>query len=145
MIRKPKITSLAELKTRQKQVRMESNVAQRELAHTMGTTRENLGEVLLKKVAIPVGGGLLGIIVLSKLFSSDNSKRPVINETRVIHEYPDGKRRRGKSKFAMLKRLPALFGVIRVLAPIIQAIIGAVNTHKAKEAAQTAKSAARRS
>lgn len=145
MIRKSKITSLAELQKRKKQVRMESELAKREFAHSVGTTRENTGQFLLKKVAVPVGGGILGLFVLSSLFSSGNSnKQPVIKETKVIHEWPDGtpyvpgKSRNSRFGF---KKFTALMGALRVLMPILQAVIGAVNTHKAKEAAETAKRA----
>ena len=146
MIRKAKITSLAELKTRKKQVRMETELAKREFAHSVGTTRENTSQFLLKKVAMPVGGGLLGLFVLSSLFSSGN-KQPVIKETKVIHEWPDGtpyvegKRRNKRFGF---KKFTALMGTLRVIMPILQAVIGAVSTHKAKEAAEQAKRASTR-
>ena len=143
MIRKSKITTLAELQKRKKQVRMESELAKREFAHSIGTTRDNTGQFLLKKVAMPAGGGLLGLMVLSKLFSSGKST-PVIKETKVIHEYPDGTpyvpgKRRRRSRF---KQLTALMGSVRVLMPILQAVIGAVTAHRATQAAETAKQAA---
>lgn len=141
MIRKSKITSLAELKIRQKQIRMESKIAKREFAHSMGTSRENLGHFLLKKVALPIGGGIIGISLLSRLLSSNGKQRPVVNETRVVHQYPDPKKHK-KSKFGLWKTIPTLLTILRVAAPVVQAIIGAVHTHKAKEAAQTAKKAA---
>ncbi len=144
MIRKSSITSLAELKKRKKQVRMETELAKREFAHSIGTTREHTGQMLLKKVVLPVGGGILGIMVLRSLFSS-SSKTPVIKETRVIHEWPDGTPyKAGKNPFkrGTFRKLTALLGGLRVLMPIIQAVIGAVTTHKAQQAAQTAKRAA---
>lgn len=138
MIRKSKITSLSELKTRKKEVRMETELAKREFAHTIGTTKDNLGNFLLKKVALPVGGGLAGLVVLSKLFSSSKSRRPVIHkhQTKVIHEYP---KHASKSKRSRFRKFTSLIGVVRVLVPIVQAIIGAFQTHKAKEAAQAAR------
>ena len=147
MIRKSKITSLSELKTRQKQLRLETEVAKREFAHTIGTTRGNASSFLINKVALPVGGGILGLIVLSKLFSGGDSKKmPVIKETRVVHEYPNGVRPavagRKKSRFRYFKRVPALLTAIKVLAPLIQVVIGAFNTHKAQQAAHSAKRAA---
>jgi len=138
MIRKSKITSLAELKTRKKEVRMETELAKREFAHTIGTTKDNLSNFLLKKVALPVGGGFAGLFVLSKLFSGSKKRRPVIHkhETRVVHEYPKHGSRSKRSRF---KKMTSLFGVVKVLIPIVQAVIGAFHTHKAKEAAQAAK------
>ncbi|WP_116127641.1 hypothetical protein [Lewinella sp. IMCC34183] len=148
MIRKAKITTLAELKKRKKQVRMESELAKREFAHSIGTTRNNTTQFLLKKVAAPVGGGILGLMLLNSIFSSSKSKIPVIKETKVIHEYPDGKpyvpgkhRSRGRSR---IKRITSLIGGLRVAMPIIQAVIGAITAHRANEAAQTAKHAAAR-
>ena len=140
MIRESKITSLSELKRRKKQVRMETELAKREFAHSIGTTRGNASNFLLKKVAAPAGGAIVGLMLLSSLFSS-NSKQPVVRETKVIHEYPDGspyvpgKRHRKRTR---LKRFTGLVGSLRVLIPVIQAVIGAFQTHKAKEAAQQA-------
>ena len=141
MIRESKITSLSELKRRKKQVRMETELAKREFAHSIGTTRGNATNFLLKKVAAPAGGAIVGLMFLNSLLSS-NAKQPVVKETRVIHEYPDGtpyvpgKRR---SRRTQLKRFTGLVGSLRVLIPVIQAVIGAFQTHKAKEAAQQAK------
>jgi len=137
MIRKSKITSLAELRTRKKELSMETELAKREFAHTLGTTRDNMSNFLVKNVALPVGGGLAGLFLLTKLFSGSKKRRPVIHQhqTKVIHEYPKHMRGTKRSRF---KKLTALIGVIRVAAPILQTIIGAFQTHKAKEAAQTA-------
>ena len=150
MIRKSKITSLAELKRRKKEVRMESELAKREFAHAIGTTRGNATSYLLKRVAAPAGGALLGTMVLANLLSgSGKDKVPVIKETRVIHEHPDGtpykagaSRGRKRSK---AKTLTTIIGLFRVLIPIVQAIIGTITTQKAKKAANTAKRAAERS
>ncbi|NJB87463.1 hypothetical protein GGR26_003243 [Lewinella marina] len=145
MIREPKITTLAELRKRKKQVRMEAELAKREFAHSIGTTRDNAGTFLVKNVVLPAGGGLLGLMAISKLFSSNNRGPQVIKETKVIHEYPDGTpyvAGKHRSKRSRAKQFTALMGSLRMLMPIIQAIIGAVNTHKAQEAAKTAKRAA---
>ncbi|WP_420458928.1 hypothetical protein [Neolewinella sp.] len=151
MIRKSKITSLDELKVRKKEIRMESELAKREFAHAIGTTKGNAGNFLLKNVALPAGGALAGLLVLIKLASSGSDKKmPVIKETRVIHEFPDGtpyeekKGGRRHRKRSRAKTLTTIIGVARVLIPIIQGIIGTVTTQKAKNAAQTAKQAAAR-
>lgn len=137
---------MKELKLRQKQVRMEAELAKREFAHSIGTTRGNASSFLLKKVAAPAGGAVLGLMVLNNLLSSGASKQqPVIKETRVVHEYPDGTPYDGKPRRNKRSRVKMLTGAItslRILIPIIQAVIGAFQTHKAKEAAQQAKTAA---
>ena len=141
MIRESKITTLSELKRRKKQVRMETELAKREFAHSIGTTRGNASNFLLKKVAAPAGGAIVGLMFLNSVLSS-GSKQPVIKETKVIHEYPDGTpytpgKRHGRR--SRLKRFTGLVGSLRVLIPVLQAVIGAFQTHKAKEAAQQAK------
>lgn len=150
MIPKSKITSLSELKLRQKQVRMETSIAQRELTHTLGATRGNATKTILKKYVYPAAAGIVGLLFLASL-GKDKKKNqlPVIKETRVIHEYPDGKAypsKRGlfgnKTRTSRFKKLTALIGIFRVAMPIIQTVIGAFNSHKAKQAAQTASRAA---
>ena len=148
MIRKSKITSLDELQRRKKEIRMESELAKREFAHTIGTTKGNAGNYLLKHVALPAGGALVGVMVLSSLLSSSSGKKmPVIKETRVVHEFPDGSPyRAGKNgrsrKRSRAKTLTTIIGLARVLVPIVQAIIGTVTTQKAQNAAKSAKRAA---
>ncbi|CAH1001362.1 hypothetical protein LEM8419_02263 [Neolewinella maritima] len=148
MIRKSKITSLDELRRRKKEIRMEAELAKREFAHSIGTTKGNAGKFLLKNVALPAGGALVGILALVNLASGSASKKmPVVKETRVIHEYPDGKPYRGDKrahppKRSRVKRLTTIIGLGRVLVPIVQAVIGTINSQKAKEAAQRAKRAA---
>ena len=148
MIRKSKITSLDELKRRKEEIRMESELAKREFAHTIGTTKDNAGNFLLKNVALPVGGAVAGLLVLLKLATSGSDKKmPVIKETRVIHEYPDGTPYKGGKavrprKRSRTKTLTTIIGLVRVLIPIIQGVIGTVTTQKAKSAAKTAKRAA---
>ena len=131
---------------------MESELAKREFAHTIGTTKGNAGNYLLKNVALPAGGALAGLLVLLKVATSgsDKKKMPVIKETRVIHEYPDGtpykagKTGRRPAKRGRVKTLTTIIGLLRVVVPIIQGVIGTVTTQKAKNAAQTAKRAAKR-
>ncbi|MBB4079053.1 hypothetical protein GGR28_001670 [Lewinella aquimaris] len=145
MIRKSKINSLAELQQRKKQVRMETELAKREFAHSIGTTKGNAGSFLLKNVALPAGGAVVGMMVLSNLLSSKKGGTPVIKETKVIHEYPDGRPYDGKKspkRRNRAKTLTSIIGIGRLLIPIIQAVIGTVNTQQAKEAAHTAKRAA---
>lgn len=159
MVKKSPINSLQELQQRKKEVRLDLELAKREFAHTLGTSRSNLGSFLLKKVAAPVGGVGLGVIALNKLLSgsSGNHKgREIVRETRVIHQYPDGtpvgaertapvrlssaearkNRRRGLT-------IGTLVGAAKLLIPVIQAIIGSISAHKAEQHAKEAKVAAK--
>ncbi|PPK87558.1 hypothetical protein CLV84_0501 [Neolewinella xylanilytica] len=148
MIRESKIKTLGELQRRKKQVRMETELAKREFAHSIGTTRGNATNFLVKKVAAPAGGAVVGLMLLNSILSSSNKKQQVIKETKVIHEYPDGtpyKEGRSRSKRSRLKTFTGLVGSLRVVIPVLQAVIGAFQTHKAKEAAQRANASARRS
>ncbi len=143
MIKKAKITSLPELQKRKKEIRLEAEVAKREFAHTIGTTKGNASNFLLKKVAMPAGGAVVGLIFLKRLLSANDSKTPVIKETRVVHEYPDGRPYKGRGKRRnRTKTLASLVTMSRFLLPIIQAVIGAMTTKKAKQAAKVAKRAA---
>ncbi|MGB3800775.1 MAG: hypothetical protein WA952_13250, partial [Lewinella sp.] len=116
MIRKSKIKTLDELQRRKKQVRMETELAKREFAHSIGTTRGNAGNFLLKKVAAPAGGAVVGLMFLNSILSS-GKKQPVIKETKVIHEYPDGTPytpgKRRPVKRSRLKTLTGLAGSLR--------------------------------
>lgn len=60
------IKSLAGLKKRQRELVLEMEVSKRELAHSMGASRESLQDFLLKKVALPAGGTILGLYLLHK-------------------------------------------------------------------------------
>ena len=157
MVRKPKITSLAELQQRKKEVRLEMELAKREFAHSLGTSRENTSQFLLKNVAAPVGGGLAGLWLLGKIIPSRSGKtREVVRETKVVHEYPEGyaesiDRRspayragiRGEKKKKAFN-ISLLVGIAKLIIPVVQAVIGAVNSHKAADEAEEASHAAKR-
>ena len=144
MIKKAKITSLSELKKRKKQIRLEAEVANREFAHSIGTTKGNAGNFLFKNVALPAGGALVGIMFLSSLLSSkDKGKMPVIKETRVIHEYADGTPYTGKPrKKSRTRHLSTIIGMSKLIIPIIQAVMATMTSKEAKHAADVAKRAA---
>ena len=77
---KPKqISSLEELQERKKELDLEVEVSQRELAHTLGTSRVNLNDFLLKKVALPIGGAVAAAWLAPKIF---RKRKPD-----VIHKY----------------------------------------------------------
>lgn len=151
MTRKPKITNLRELEKRKKELRLESTLIRRELAHSMGTSRENFSTFLLKRVAIPVGGTGLALFVLNKILSAKRRhSREVIRETKIVHEYPEGysepikKPERSEVPETTRPRGPGMRNVIklgRIVIPIVQAIIGAVNSHRAAQRTAAAKEA----
>ncbi len=161
MVRNPNISSLSELRERKKELRMDMELSKREFAHSIGTNRSNVSNFLLKKVAAPVGGAGLALLFLNKVLSSSGSDkgRETIRETRVIHQYPDGKpvaaaenyaaraagpnglTRREKKKLFSIATIASL---AKVVIPIIQAIIGTITAHKAEEHARQAKKAARK-
>lgn len=70
---KNQITSLSALKEEKKKLRMEIELSKREFAHSLGSSRANLKEFLLKKVAIPAGVAGLGVAGVSKLMSSNEN------------------------------------------------------------------------
>lgn len=155
MVRKPKITSLAELRQRKKEVRLENELVKRELAHSMGTSRENLSSFLLKKVAAPAGGATLALVALNKFLGSSGKTREIVRETKVIHEYPDqvpGPQGQGAvaprpmriapRRRSRLKGISTVVGLGKLIIPIVQAIIGAMSAHSAQESADEAKQAA---
>lgn len=54
-----KIETLEELRHARRVLQLKQEVTKREFAHSLGTTRTNLGSFLVKKVALPVGGAIL--------------------------------------------------------------------------------------
>ena len=150
MVRKPKITSLAELQQRKKEVRLEMELAKREFAHSIGTSRENTTQYLLKNVAAPVGGGVAGLWLLGKLIPSRSGKtREVVRETKVVHEFPEDYDERraqyagiGRKKKKKAFNISLLVGIAKLIIPIVQAILGAVSAQKASNEAEEARDAA---
>lgn len=147
MVRQPKITSLDELQHRKKELRMDLELTKRELAHSMGTSREHLGSFLVKRVAAPVGGAGVALFALSKILSGGGRDREIVRETRVVHQYPDGRPAPPGDRPSPRRRkravtLSTLLGVGKLIVPIVQAIIGTVTAHRAEEHAKTAKRAA---
>lgn len=156
MVKKSRITSLSDLQHRRKEVRMEEELAKRELAHSLGTNRESLSKYLVNNVAAPVGGvGLLTYLLKKTLSSSPTPTREIVRETKVVHQYPDGRPYDGPSRStagrptrqarpakSRASYFPILMGVAKLLIPVVQAVIGSMNVDAAEEHAQTAKRAA---
>lgn len=70
-MKKSKISSLKELKQEKKRLRMMNEVAKRELSHNLGLMRSQTKEFAVKKVAIPVGVGVLLTTFLKRQLSSN--------------------------------------------------------------------------
>ena len=60
------ITTYEELEERKKELDLEVEASQRELAHSLGTSRVNLKDFLIKKVALPIGGAIAGVWLIGK-------------------------------------------------------------------------------
>ena len=73
------IHSFAELEERKRALELEVEVSKRELAHSLGTSKVNLNDFLLKKVALPIGGAVVGLWMISKI---KGKKQP----TKEYHE-----------------------------------------------------------
>ena len=54
-----KIESLEELRHAKRVLQLKQEVTKREFAHSLGTTRDNLGSFLVKNVALPIGGAFV--------------------------------------------------------------------------------------
>ncbi|MEM9527325.1 MAG: hypothetical protein AAGA31_11995 [Bacteroidota bacterium] len=67
------IKSLAALKERQRALHLEMEASKQEFAQSMGQSREDLQDFLLKKVALPAGGAILGLYLLHKVLNRPSS------------------------------------------------------------------------
>ena len=83
-----KITSLEELRHAKRVLQLKQEVTKREFAHSLGTTRDNLGNVLLKKVVLPVGGVLLAKKGIS-MAASNRSKNKADQYQTEVHQVGD--------------------------------------------------------
>ncbi|MEL7162455.1 MAG: hypothetical protein AAFN92_16975 [Bacteroidota bacterium] len=129
------ITSLNELKQRQRELDLEVEVSKREFSHSVGASRENLGDFLLKSVALPVGGLILGVYLTRKVLRS-RPEPEVIYEKEIVHEVappPPAPRavatpppRQSKPKLENLMK----FG--RLAIPMAHAIYGVINKESNK-------------
>lgn len=62
-----KITTLEELRIARKELRLKHKVTKREIVHNFGATTTNAKDLLLKRVALPVGGAAAAVYGISKL------------------------------------------------------------------------------
>lgn len=125
MVKQERIKSLSDIHNRKKELKLEMELINREVAHGMGIMRTDLRSFALKKVALPAGGILLGLIVLSKTLSGSKKKYKYGGETRVIHEYPEGYVAQGGKKKSLFNFRNSM-SIIRVLIPVVQAVAGGV-------------------
>ena len=62
-----KITTIEELRTARKELRLKHKVTKREIVHNFGATTTNAKDLLLKRIALPVGGAAAAVYGISKL------------------------------------------------------------------------------
>lgn len=65
-----KITTLEELRTARKELRLKHQVTKREIVHNFGTTTTNAKDFFLKRVALPLGGAAAAAYGIGKLAGS---------------------------------------------------------------------------
>lgn len=73
-----KINALEDLKKQRRKVELEMQVTKREFAHSVGAMNTNLQEVLLKKVALPLGAAGLGFLIFKKIIQSKSKEQPEV-------------------------------------------------------------------
>jgi hypothetical protein len=73
------ITSLTALQEEKKKLKMEIELSKREFTHSLGSSRANLKDFLVQKVAIPTGIAGVGIAGLNKLMSSSDNHSKASN------------------------------------------------------------------
>ncbi|MGB3548622.1 MAG: hypothetical protein WBA17_16740 [Saprospiraceae bacterium] len=125
MVKQERIKSLHDIHKRKKELKLEMELINREVAHGMGVMRTDLRSFALKKVALPAGGVLLALVVLKKVLSGGKKKNKFAGETRIIHEYPEGYVAEGEKKKSFFNFKNSM-SIIRVLIPVVQAVAGGV-------------------
>ncbi|OAV42937.1 hypothetical protein [Lewinella sp. 4G2] len=85
------IHTFQELEERKRELELEVEVSKRELAHSLGTSKVNLNDFLLKKVALPIGGAIAGVYLISKLTGGKkNEPTHEYHEKTIVREVPAG-------------------------------------------------------
>ncbi len=149
MIKQEAIRSLSSLRKRKKALKLEMEVAKRELAHNGGVMRTDLRSYLLKRVALPAAGVGLGVVVLVKALSAAAGGRRREEEQQeqqarqsyparreVVHHYESDasldstRRRRGDNTATDIGRL------IKQWWPVIQTVLGFAMGYMKKDAEQ---------
>jgi len=69
------ITSLTQLKQRQQELSLEMEVSKQEFSDSLGNSKEHLSDFLLKKVALPVGGVIVGLYLLNRVMKHERAKQ----------------------------------------------------------------------
>ena len=91
------ISSYEELEERKRELELEVEVSQRELAHSLGTSRVNLNDFIMKKIALPIGGAVAAVWLIGKMRGSKPQHTHEYHETTIIKEVP-GKKKKKKDK-----------------------------------------------
>ncbi|NJC28405.1 hypothetical protein [Neolewinella antarctica] len=88
MSKSQNIHTFDELEKRKRELELEVEVSQRELAHSLGTSKVNLNDFLLKKVALPIGGAIVGVFMISKIFGGKKRHTHEYHEKTIVKEVP---------------------------------------------------------
>lgn len=130
MVKRDTVQSLAQLRRRKQELRLEMEVTKREMAHGMGVMRTDLQSYLLTRVALPVGGGIFGLYLLKKLLSGKDSGEPA--KVAVV-DPEDPARQQIFTQSPSSSSSLNLAKIIKIAVPIIQAAMGFYAGHQKKE------------
>lgn len=73
------IDGISELHKRRRKTELQMQIAQREFAHSMGMMNTSVQDVLLKRIAMPLGAVGLGYLIIKKVLGK--KERPVVKIT----------------------------------------------------------------
>ena len=88
------ISSYEELEERKRELELEVEVSQRELAHSLGTSRVNLNDFIMKKIALPIGGAVAAVWLIGKMRGSKPRHTHEYHEKTIIKEVPSKKKKK---------------------------------------------------
>ena len=131
MVKRDTVQSLAQLRRRKQELRLEMEVTKREMAHGMGVMRTDLQSYLLKRVALPVGGGIFGLYLLKKLLSGKDSGDPA--QVTVVDPEDPARQQIFTQPPPSSSSSLNLARIIKIAVPIIQAAMGFYAGYQKKE------------
>ena len=81
------ISTFAELEKRKKELDLEVEISKRELAHSLNHNRDELRDLVVNKIALPVGGAILGLYVFKKIaFGGKKKRKQALRQQRRMME-----------------------------------------------------------
>lgn len=112
-MKKAKISSLEELRTERRKLRLLNKVTKRELSHSVGLLRSTTKEFTLKKIALPLGAAGLGGLAIKKMTESGHDDEVVYANGAEVHHH------HGDNSSVLKKLLLALVPIgVKMLADI---------------------------